>query len=344
MSPTRHMRVSNPHQNIYAFYDGRIAGHRFCPEPNWVDQGALTLGIASYAIVSGSEALVYDTHVSVPHATFIRAHLEALGVTNFTVVYSHWHLDHVAGTEAFKDCTVISNAKTAAHLAAKKTSIEDASLEGLPAISPLVLPTHIFELSMDLLIGGLEVQLIKCNIHSDDATVLWLPGQRILLAGDTLEDTITYIGEPDHLADHVVDLARLAGLNPMHILPNHCDPDIIAAGGYPASFIKATSDYLAKLKVATGDKKMSSLALKDFIAAQLASGSLHYFLPYEDVHRSNIAMVSAQGAGTAFYDLEHRSQKCVRFCDKTMRQNKGLEQLADFISASVALERDAGNA
>ena len=38
------------------------------PRPNWVDQGALSLGIASYAIVDGGEALVYDTHVSVEHA------------------------------------------------------------------------------------------------------------------------------------------------------------------------------------------------------------------------------------------------------------------------------------
>ena len=31
-------------------------------------------GVASYAIVSGSQALVYDTHISVDHAKAIRAH------------------------------------------------------------------------------------------------------------------------------------------------------------------------------------------------------------------------------------------------------------------------------
>ena len=68
-----------------------------------MDDGALSLGIASYAIVSGSAALVYDTHVSLEHARRIRALLEDDGARTFTVVLSHWHLDHVAGTAAFAD-------------------------------------------------------------------------------------------------------------------------------------------------------------------------------------------------------------------------------------------------
>jgi hypothetical protein len=38
-----------PAENIFAFYDGRIAGYRFAEGPNWVDDGALSLGISSYA-------------------------------------------------------------------------------------------------------------------------------------------------------------------------------------------------------------------------------------------------------------------------------------------------------
>jgi cyclase len=291
MSPARHMRISNPHPNIYAFYDGRIEGHRFSDEPNWVDQGALSLGIASYAIVSCNEALVYDTHISLAHASLIRDHLTNLGVTKFTVIYSHWHLDHVAGTGAFADCAVISNGKTAAHLANRRLAIEDASLEGLPAITPLILPTLAFHDATTIQIGNIEVQLIECNIHSDDATVLWLPAQRILLAGDTLEDTVTYVGEPEYLSTHLIDLARLASLGATHILPNHGDPDIIASGGYPASLIEATSAYVTKLMAAAKDETLAAMSLQAFIAPQLGAGSLHYFAPYKEVHHNNIEMV-----------------------------------------------------
>jgi glyoxylase-like metal-dependent hydrolase (beta-lactamase superfamily II) len=58
------------------------------------DDGALSLGIANYAVVADGEALVYDTHVSVEHARYVREVLEEEGVSKFTVVLSHWHLDH----------------------------------------------------------------------------------------------------------------------------------------------------------------------------------------------------------------------------------------------------------
>ena len=39
---------------------------------------------------------------------------QSQGVRKFTVVLSHWHLDHVAGTAAFADCEIIANRRTAA--------------------------------------------------------------------------------------------------------------------------------------------------------------------------------------------------------------------------------------
>ena len=73
------MRVLRPADGIVAFYDGRVEGYRFAEGLNWVDDGALGLGIASYAIVDGDEAVVYDTHVSVEHARFVRADARGRG-------------------------------------------------------------------------------------------------------------------------------------------------------------------------------------------------------------------------------------------------------------------------
>ena len=226
-----HLRILRPAPHIWAFYDGRIDGYRHAPGPNWVDNGALSLGIASYAVVDGAEALIYDTHVSPDHAGMIRQTLEQAGVKRFTVVLSHWHLDHVAGTAAFADCTILANSLTAAHLRRRAAAIETGtSPSGLPAISPLILPTHTFDGSVHLHIGRLHIDLIQCNIHSDDATVVWLGHDGILLAGDTIEDTVTYLAEPDALPAHLVDLDRLAALGPRMILPNHGAPDMIATG------------------------------------------------------------------------------------------------------------------
>lgn len=287
----QHLRVLEPHPNILAFYDGRVEGHHFMAEPNWVDDGALSLGIASYAVISGKEALVYDTHVSKPHAQFIRDTLTARGVQDFIVVLSHWHLDHVAGTEVFADSPIIANRKTFMHLRNNKSAIENATHHGPPAINPLVLPDRMFGGRMTLNVGQIAVELIEANIHSDDATVVWIKENSILLAGDTMEDTVTYVGEPEHFDTHLTDLDRLAALDPSFILPNHGDPDIISAGGYDKGLIKAQQQYIRMLKRCADDEILRKQPLEELIAGPLSRGWVNMFEPYRAIHTQNLQRV-----------------------------------------------------
>jgi cyclase len=283
------MRVLRPAENVFAFYDGRIEGYRFADGPNWVDDGALSLGISSFAVVDGGEALIYDTHVSVEHAHFIRKALEAEGVREFTVLLSHWHLDHVAGTAAFADCEVIASRRTAELLARNRAAIEAGTHDGLPGIDPLVLPTRVLSDREELDVGRLRVELIHVDIHSDDATVIWLPQQRLLLCGDTMEDTVTYVAEPEGFDTHLADLDRLWDLTPRRILPNHGDPDVIASGGYTRGLIRATQQYIRVLKRCRDEPQLRTASLQELIAGPLEAGWIHYFPPYEAVHRENLA-------------------------------------------------------
>ena len=109
-----------------------------------------------------------------------------------------------------------------------------------------------------------------------------------MLAGDALEDTVTYVAEPQGLGRHLLDLDRLAALDPARILPNHGDPDVIAAGGYAKTLIAATQDYIRALQRTPHDPALRSLSLQDFAAPQIKAGWIRYFEPYEDVHRSNL--------------------------------------------------------
>lgn len=294
-----HLRVLRPHPAIYAFYDGRVPGYRFAEQKNWIDEGALALGIASYAIVSGHKALVYDTHISVAHASAIREILaREAGVTEFTVVLSHWHLDHVAGNAAFQDCPIIATARTADHLKRRQTAIEAGTYEGPPAISPLILPTRTFSGSLSLAVGDIRLELIEANIHSDDAAVIWWAGERILLAGDTMEDTVTYVMEPGNLELHLADLERLDALAPARILPNHGAPDVIAAGGYNRGFNRATQQYVRMLIRSKTEPELRETPLSELIRGPLANGWVTYFEPYEGVHRENIDTAYSQGANS----------------------------------------------
>jgi cyclase len=291
----KHLRLLEPQPSILAFYDGRVAGHQFATEHNWVDDGALSLGIASYAVVRGNGAVIYDTHVSLPHAQFIRDTLAARGVANFTVVLSHWHLDHVAGTEAFAGCPVIANRKTFEHLRRHRQAIETGTHHGPPAINPLVLPDTLFEGRRELVIGDLRMELIEADIHSDDATVIWIPELGVLLAGDTMEDTVTYVGEPERFDIHLAELDRLAGLKPDFILPNHGDPEIIAAGGYDVGLVKAQQQYIRMLKRCHGDKALREKPLEELIAGPLSRGWVGMFEAYRAIHKQNLERVLELG-------------------------------------------------
>jgi glyoxylase-like metal-dependent hydrolase (beta-lactamase superfamily II) len=283
-------RIFEPYPGIFAYYDGRIAGKRLYSEgPNWLDDGAFSLGIASFAIVDGGEALVYDTHISLDHAGAIRAHVEGLGVTRITVILSHFHNDHIAGNEVFADCEIIANSATARLLEAEKPRIASR----LPKIDPVIMPTSLFDGSRTITVGKRTVELHEFDIHSPDATVLWLPQEKILFAGDTLEDTATYMTDAAALPKHILELNRLAAFPIAKILPCHGDPDRIAAGGYEPSFIDATIRYVAAMNEDVAEPEVWKMPLSEAVSEDVKSGALIYIPAYEEVHASNIALLKA---------------------------------------------------
>jgi len=288
------MRVLEPASGVLAFYDGRIDGVRLhSAEPNWLDDGGFTLGIASFAIVDGGEALVYDTHLTVDHAREIRVELESRGVTDMQVLLSHWHLDHVAGNEAFADCEIIAHAWTLEELTARRPAIEGGTLEGPPSINPLVLPHTTFEGELELAVGRTRLTVRHVQIHSRDAAVVLLDDGDLVLAGDTLEDTITYVSEPAEIELHLSELDRMRSWGATRYLPCHGDPERIAAGGYAPTLVDATLRYTERLLAARGDAAAAELTLREFVRPELDAGWITYLPAYEAVHRENLAAVGA---------------------------------------------------
>jgi cyclase len=113
-----------------------------------------------------------------------------------------------------------------------------------------------------------------------------------------LEDTVTFLAEPDGLDRHLVDLERLWELDPDRILPNHGDPEVIAAGGYPRGLIRATQDYIRVLQRCRTEPHLRDAPLSELVADSVDEGWIRYFAPYEDVHRANVdAVTAARGPG-----------------------------------------------
>jgi glyoxylase-like metal-dependent hydrolase (beta-lactamase superfamily II) len=285
----RTMRVFKPYPHLLAFYDGRSEGVRLhSPEPNWLDDGAFTLGVCSFAVISGEDALVYDTHISLDHAQRIRTVLAEHGVRHIRVALSHWHPDHVAGNEVFADCEIIAEARTLQALQQNREYLET----GMPPIFPLVLPNRIFNDRLKLQVGEIEVELRHADIHSFDGVAVILP-DGVILAGDLLEDSVTYVTEPERLEFHLAALQGMQGWNIKRILPNHGMEEIIAAGGYGPELVEATRLYVEKLLQLRDDPALAEQDFRTFAAASFDTGGVNYFIPYEPVHKSNVQSVLA---------------------------------------------------
>lgn len=288
------IRVFPINDHLIAFYDGRPAESTVdMAKATWADHGANFVGVATYAVVDGSEALVYDTYPSVAQARIVRDYLSKRGVTNFIVANSHWHLDHVGGNALYADSTVIATDKARAQLLKHKPQIEDGTLQGPPAITPFKVPEIGISQPTTVSVGRYSVELRPVNIHSADGLVAWLPQDKFLLAGDTLEDTLTFIAEPETLPEQYRNLAEMASWGPVRILPNHGDPAVIANGGYTTALIDMTRHYIRAMTEHAHDKDFAVQPIERFLSAEIRQGTVSPWWAYREAHHENLQKLAS---------------------------------------------------
>jgi cyclase len=286
------VRVFQINDHLIAFYVGRPAIAPDASTPNWADNDALNVGVATYVIHRGDRALVYDTFPLAEPARWVRDYLNKAGIKHFTLVNSHWHLDHVGGNAVYADSDRIATNQTIQLLTAKRTTIEGGTEWGPPAIKPLVIPNIGISADTDYYVGDVRVELRPVKIHSNDGLVLYLPTDRILLAGDTLEDTVTFIAEPEHVVEHYENMRTLKQWDIDRIFPNHGNPEVIAHGGYRSTLIDATLSYLRKVILRSHDPNYTNGALEDYVSDSVKKGWVSIWWAYRQPHKNNLNRVS----------------------------------------------------
>src|ERR1700759_2472951 len=81
------MRVFTINDHLLAFYDGRPpAPAKPQAAANWADFGALNVGVATYVIHRGDQALVYDSFPYADEAKWVRDYLTKAGIKRFVLV------------------------------------------------------------------------------------------------------------------------------------------------------------------------------------------------------------------------------------------------------------------
>jgi cyclase len=307
------MRVFQINDHLLGFYDGRPAESSIRPGVhNWADFGAMNVGVATYVIHRGDRALVFDTYPSTQQAKWVRDYLVKFGIRHFTVVNSHWHLDHIGGNAIYADVDRIATENTRQRLTAKKAAIEAGTEWGPPMIAPLVIPNIGITADTSYFVEDIKVELRPVNIHSEDGLVLYLPSDRILLAGDTLEDTLTFIVEPEQIPAQYKNLQAMKQWSIDRIFPNHGNPEIIAKGGYRTTLIDATQDYLRRMVERAHDPDYLKGSLESYVNDSVSKGWVSVWWAYREAHEANLAVVAKAYKNRPLPDFESAPEPSAR--------------------------------
>ena len=187
-------------------------------------------GDPNTGIVIGDDAvLVADTQATPAMAAdVIRRIREVTDKPIRYVVLTHYHAVRVLGASAYRPQQVIASQDTY-DLIVERGEADRASEIGrfprlfrnVETVPPgLTWPTITFSGKLTLWLGKLEVQLLQLGRgHTKGDTVVWLPGERTLLAGDLVEfDATPYAGDA-YFQDWPRTLDAIAALKPLALVP-----------------------------------------------------------------------------------------------------------------------------
>jgi glyoxylase-like metal-dependent hydrolase (beta-lactamase superfamily II) len=180
------------------------------------------------------------------------------------VALSHYHADHIYGLQAFRDetgATIVAQEKALDYTAPGNIDDEaaDARLaQRREALAPwvnaetrIVLPSFVFRVAADLLLGSHRFQFIYSGpAHSmSDMMMLVLP-ERVLFAGDIVQNSrIPFMASAAvNTRNWQAGLREVAALEPRFILPGHGTPTTDAAQA-----IAFTDGYIQFVRKAMGD-------------------------------------------------------------------------------------------
>ena len=143
------------------------------------------------------------------------------------VVLSHYHAVRVLGASAYGAQHVIASRDTYDLIAERGQQDYDSEVGRFPrlfqsveTVPGLTWPTIVFERSLTLFMGKREVQILQLGRgHTKGDTVVWLPKEKVLFAGDLVEYGATpYTGDA-YLREWPQTLSNLRALGPQKLVP-----------------------------------------------------------------------------------------------------------------------------
>jgi glyoxylase-like metal-dependent hydrolase (beta-lactamase superfamily II) len=182
----------------------------------------------SGVVVGENSVLVVDAQATPDMARDVIARIRT--VTDKPVkhvVLSHYHAVRVLGASGYEGAEIIASDVTRDMIVERGQQDMDSEIGRFPrlfrgkeSIPGLTWPHITFHKQMTLWMGKREVQIIHIGrAHTAGDTVVWLPKERVLFAGDTVEFGATpYCGDA-HFADWPGTMDAIRALKPEKLVP-----------------------------------------------------------------------------------------------------------------------------
>ncbi len=214
-------------------------------------------GDPNTGIIIGDDAvLVADTQATPAMAAdVIRRIREVTDKPIKYVALTHYHAVRVLGASAYQPQQILASQDTY-DLIVERGEADKASeigrfprlFQGLDTVpAGMTWPTMTFVGKMTLWLGKLEVQLLQLGRgHTKGDTVVWLPGEKTLLAGDLVEfDATPYAGDA-YFKDWPQTLLNIAQLGAKALVPGR-GPALVGEERVAAG-LKVTGEFIADVR------------------------------------------------------------------------------------------------
>src|ERR1700674_3973601 len=214
----------------------------------------------SVIIEGNHEVMLVDAQLTRKNADKVLRKINATKKPLSIIYITHEHADHFLGLEVFKEAyprvRIIANSAVVDRInQVYQEKIDNwQRILGSGATSRVVTISK-FDANF-IEFEGSKIELLK-NIRgdTDENTMLWIPGQRILIAGDVLfNDMHVYTAETDSKArgEWLNSLNKIRELNPSVVVPGHSKVgaplDASTAVGFTENYLLAFEEELKKAK------------------------------------------------------------------------------------------------
>ena len=270
---------------------------------------AADFNYGSVVLHKGKKAIVFDTMECVGNGKRVKDYMIDLGLVDFTVVNTHWHFDHIGGNFFYQDDNIIATSECRRRLEQNKKLIETGgkgeigrspsdvdTIAFIETSFPVVYPNITFNSRLELYLEDIKIELFNIHIHTRDCLVGYLPQEKILIPGDTLEAPLPLIIEVGNIPVHIKNLKKLNELDIKMIIPPHGNLERYDQGGYDKSFIGNTIYYLTKILSRANKPNFLEGSLEEYITQAVEPRE-----SYRGIHQDNLAIVQQYYSNNNLY-------------------------------------------